>query len=90
VFFCYGVSSRRYAQPTDGEIAARHSNAADMPRYPSHLQRGGVGGRRRARMRARVRRARARDGFLHLKEEHSLKFTILRGGDLPRHVIMFY
>ena len=44
----------------DGDVDARHPDAAGMSRWPSHLRTCGVCGRRRARVRARVRLARAR------------------------------
>ena len=44
----------------EGDVDARHPDAAGMFRWTSHLRSCGVCGRRRDRVRARVRLARAR------------------------------
>jgi len=44
----------------NGDVDSRHPDAAGMSQWPSHLRSCGVCGRRRNRVRARVRLARAR------------------------------
>jgi len=44
----------------DGDVNARHPDAAGISRWPSHLRSCGVCGRRRDRVRVRERLARAR------------------------------